>query len=304
MEPITAACLQLAPEPGPISAEGVAAAGERAAAWVERCVEATGADLIVLPESATTGYHPGTDAEALWDAVSEIPGPATEPLAAAARRLGVHVVWGTYERGPAPGQVFNSAAVIGPTGDVLGVYRKTHLFVAERKAAGGWAEPGDAAPVIETDIGRIGVVICFDGDFPELTRLLAVQGAEIVVRPSAFMRSADIWELTNRARAYDNHTFVVATNAVGRDPGGLLYFGNSMIVGPTAQVLARGTSQEQWVSARLDPADFATISPGSGLPQVFDHLEDRNLDLYAKHADDLTAPAKAPFPHPDFERRT
>jgi predicted amidohydrolase len=302
MEPITAVCLQLAPEPGPISDQGVAAAGERAASWVERCVEATGADLVVLPESATTGYHPGAEADALWDAVSEIPGPVTDPLAAVARRLGVHLVWGTYERGPARGQVFNSAAVIGPTGEVLGVYRKTHLFVAERREAGGWAEPGDRSLVVETELGRLGVVICFDGDFPELTRLLAVQRAEVIVRPSAFMRSADIWELTNRARAYDNHTFVVATNAVGRDPGGLLYFGNSMIVGPTAEVLARGTSQEQWVAARLDPATFAAISPGSSVPQVFDHLEDRNLDLYAKHADDLVGEARAAFPHPDFER--
>ena len=186
---------------------------------------------------------------------------------------------------------------------MAGVYRKTHLFVAERKAVGGWAEPGNEAPVIDTAVGRIGVVICYDGDFPELTRSLAVRGAEIVVRPSAFMRSADIWELTNRARAYDNHTFVVATNAVGRDPGGLLYFGNSMLVGPTAEVLARGTTQEQWVSARLDPADFRAISPGSGLPQVFDHLEDRNLDLYADRAADFAAPARAPFPRPDYKRR-
>jgi deaminated glutathione amidase len=299
MDPITAACVQLAPEPGPVGRAAVQAATERAAGWVGRCVEATGADLVVLPESATTGYHPGTDADTLWDAVSEIPGPVTDPLAEAARAHGVHLVWGTYERGPERGQVFNSAVVIGPTGDVLGVYRKTHLFIAEREEAGGWAQPGDATLVVDTDLGRIGVIVCYDGDFPELTRALAVQGAEVVVRPSAFMRSADIWELTNRARAYDNHTFVVATNAVGRDPGGLLYFGNSMLVGPTAQVLARGTSQEQWVSARLDPAAFATISPGSSLPQVFDHLEDRNVDLYAKHADDLTAPARAPFPHPE-----
>jgi deaminated glutathione amidase len=301
MEPMTAACVQLAPEPGPISPATVVAAGERAAGWVRRCVEATGADLVVLPESATTGYAPGTDAATLWDVVSEIPGPATDAVAAVAQELGVHLVWGTYERGPERGQVFNSAAVIGPSG-VLGIYRKTHLFVAEREAAGGWAQPGDATVVVDTSVGRIGVIVCYDGDFPELTRALAVQGAEVVVRPSAFMRSADIWELTNRARAYDNHTFVVATNAVGRDPGGLLYFGNSMIVGPTAQVLARGTTQEQWVAARLDPAAFETVSPGSSLPQVFDHLEDRNVDLYAKHADDLTAEATAPFPHPDFRR--
>ena len=71
------------------------------------------------------------------------------------------------------------------------------------------------------------MIICFDGDYPELSRIQAVQGAEVICRPSALLRSADIWELTSRARAYDNHVFIVGANAVGQDPAGVLYFGNS-----------------------------------------------------------------------------
>ena len=74
------------------------------------------------------------------------------------------------------------------------------------------------------------MIICFDGDYPELSRITAVRGAEVIARPSALLRSADLWELTNRARAYDNHVYVVGANATGIDPAGTIYFGNSMIV--------------------------------------------------------------------------
>jgi predicted amidohydrolase len=294
----TAAAIQVAPEPGPLSAASVKANCAKAVGWVERCVEQTDAELVVLPETATTGFTPGVAAEELWDLVSEVPGPVTEPLQAVARRLGIHLVWGTYERGEERGVVYNSAVAIGPSGDVLGVYRKTHLFVGERRDAGGWVTPGKHVTVLDTPLARLGMVICFDGDYPELARIEAVQGAEIIVRPSALLRSADIWELTTRARAYDNHVFVVGANAVGIDPAGVLYFGNSLIVTPIAEVIARGTTHEGWVAARLDPAAFQRMSPGSSQPQLFDHLADRNTDLYAAYADELTRPARTPFEHP------
>jgi predicted amidohydrolase len=252
----------------------------------------------VLPEAASTGFAPGVDPEQLWDLVGEVPGPVTAPIQEVALRLGVHVVFCTYERGPERGTVYNTAAVIGPTGDVLGTYRKTHLFCGEDRASGGWVTPGDRAVVVETELARIGLVICFDGDYPELARIEAVRGAEVICRPSALLRSADIWELTNRARAYDNHVFVVGANATGADPAGYLYFGNSMIVSPIAEVIARAASHEGWVSARLDPETaMASLTPGSNVPQRFDHLADRNLALIENHLDDLRRPAKTSFPH-------
>jgi predicted amidohydrolase len=186
----------------------------------------------------------------------------------------------------------------GPSGTLLGVYRKTHPFCTELRSRGGWVTPGDDVCVVETDLGRIGMMVCFDGDFPELARIMALQGAEVIVRPSALLRSADIWELTNRARAYDNHVYVVGANAVGIDPAGVLYFGNSMIVTPTAEVVAWGSTHESWVSARLDPSvALASLTPGSSVRQTFDHLAERNLSLLRRYADTLLGEGATSFPH-------
>ncbi len=124
------------------------------------------------------------------------------------------------------------------------------------------------------------MIICYDGDFPELSRLLAVKGAEIIVRPSALLRSFDIWYITNAARAYDNHVYVVATNSVGPDAGGSYYFGHSMIVNPIAWRLAQARGGEEIIAAKLDPDPLRYVTWGSKSPQIFDHLEDRNLELY------------------------
>jgi deaminated glutathione amidase len=296
MKAFTAAAIQLAPRPGPLTAASIKANVDNAVSWIERCVAATGAELVVLPESTTTGFDPALPPDPLHELVEPIPGPLTEPIQQVAARLRVHVCVGSYERGPAPGTVYNTAALIGPDGAVLGAYRKTHLYTGESVQTGGWVTAGDSVTVVDTELARIGTVICFDGDYPELARIQAVQGAEVLLRPSALLRSADIWELTTRARAYDNHVYVVAANAVGIDPGGALYFGNSLIVTPTAEVVARGTTQEGWVAARLDPAAaMVSISPGSSQPQRFDHLADRNTALYRRYADELVRESESPF---------
>ncbi|MFI1169477.1 carbon-nitrogen hydrolase family protein [Streptomyces sp. NPDC020801] len=298
MRAFTAAAIQLVPAPGPLTTAVVKDNVERAAQWVTRCVQSTGAELVVLPESVTTGFTPALPPEELWDLVDELSsGALCEPLRDRARELGIHLVWGAYGRGDERGVVYNSAVLAGPDGQVLGVYHKTHPFGPELRDRGGWVTPGDRVTVVDTDLGRIGMIICFDGDFPELSRVQAVRGAEILCRPSALLRSVDLWELTCRARAYDNHVYVIGANATGADPAGVLYFGNSMIVTPGAEVVARGSSHESWVSARLDPSRaLAALTPGSNVPQVFDHLRDRNLALLRHYADDLTAAAQTPFP--------
>lgn len=293
-----AAAVQIAPAPARLSHETVAWNIQHAVDYLRRCVDDTGAELIVLPETCSTGFTTGESAELLWELVSDVPGSVSEPIQREAARLGVHVCYGTYERGPRPGIVYNSAALIGPTGDVLGLYRKTHPFTGERADRGGWVTAGLDVCVVETEIANIGMAICFDGDFPELWRVQAVRGAEVICRPSALLRSADIWELTTRARAYDNHTFVIGANAVGLDPAGVCYFGNSMVVSPIADVLARAASHECWVSATIDPTTaLASLTPGSSIRQGFDHLAERNLDSYRRYADDLMRPARTRFEH-------
>jgi predicted amidohydrolase len=270
-----AACVQIAVTPNDVRANI-----ERAIAWLETAVRDHQADLVVFPETVTTGFVTGLDAGELWDLVDDIPGRTTQPIQDAARALGTHVVWATYRRGPERGIVMNAAVLIGPDGEIIGIYDKTHPFPLERAETGGWVTKGTTAEVFATALGNIGMMICYDGDFPELARLLAVRGAEVIVRPSALLRSFDIWHLTNAARAYDNHVYIVATNAVGPDAGGSLYFGHSMIITPTAWRLAQARGGEEIVSARLDPQPLRYVTTGSKNLQMFDHLQDRNLALY------------------------
>ena len=296
MKTFIAAAIQIAPVAGELSPSSIDANIEKALSFIERCVADTGAALVVLPETVTTGFSPGCSPEELWDLVDILPGRLTSPIQEVAKRLGVHIVHATYERGADRGIVYNSSMIILPSGEIAGIYRKTHPFCAEMLSQGGWVVPGNDVCVVDTELGKIGMIICFDGDFPELSRIQGIQGAELIARPSAFLRSADIWELTNRARAYDNHFFMVGANAVGIDPAGTIYFGNSMIVSPIAEVIARASSHECWVSAVIDPNKaMVSLTPGSSVGQPFDHLADRNLDLLEKYSDLLKGPAGTSF---------
>ncbi len=286
MKKFVASCVQIAITPNAVK-ENL----EKVETWLEMAVRQHGAELVVFPETISTGFSPGLPAEELWALVDVIPGAVTAPIARAARNLGVHVVFPTYERGPQRGTIFNSAVLVDPDGQIVGVYRKTHLFPTERLSGGGWSTPGRQALAFETELGAIGMMICYDGDFPELARVMAIQGAEVIVRPSALLRSFEIWDLTNRARAYDNHVYVVATNAVGPDAADHYYFGHSMIVSPIAQKLAQARGTEEIVAAELDPDPIKYVTYGAKSPMIFDHLEDRNLEVYA----DILKPAKSAF---------
>jgi beta-ureidopropionase len=275
MKEFIACCVQIAVTPNDVQANI-----DKSVTWLEKAVNEYAAELVVLPETVTTSFVTELEVGELWDLVDEVPGHTTRDIQAAARSLGVHVVWPTYRRGPERGIVYNSAILIGPDGEIIGIYDKTHPFPLERRDCGGWVTLGDRADVFKTALGDIGMIICYDGDFPELSRLLAVKGAEIIVRPSALLRSFDIWYITNAARAYDNHVYVVATNAVGPDAGGSYYFGHSMIVTPIAWRLAQARGGEEIIAAKLDPDPLRYVTWGSKSPQVFDHLQDRNLELY------------------------
>ena len=244
--------------------------------WIEKAVEFCSPKLIVFPETITTGFKTGLDRERLWDLVDTIPGKYTDMVAEAAKKHGVYVSFPTYERGKKRGEVYNAAPLIGPDGSIAGLYRKTHLFPPEK----GWCLPGTMVEVVETPFAKIGTIICFDGDYPELSRSLGMQGAEIILRPSALLRSFDIWDLTTRARAYDNHVYMVAVNAVGTDACNTYYFGNSMIVSPIAQHLALGSAAECIVWAKLDPDPLRYISYGCSTPMIFHHMEDRKIGVY------------------------
>lgn len=275
MKEFVAACVQIAIQPNDVQANI-----EKGVTWLKKAVSEYEAELVVFPETVTTGYETDLSPEDLWDLVDEAPGRITADIQSAAKELGVHVVWPSYRRGPQRGVVYNSSMLIGPDGEIIGSYDKTHPAPWERRDGGGWVEVGTRADVFETELGNIGMIICYDGDFPELSRLLAVKGAEVIVRASALQRSYDIWYITTAARAYDNHVYMVATNLVGPDARGNYGFGHSMIVNPIAWRLAQARGTEEIIAARLDPDPLRYITWGSKSLQTFDHLEDRNLELY------------------------
>jgi beta-ureidopropionase len=248
---------------------------EKGDEWIERCVDNYSADLVVFPETVTTGFNTGLSSEKLNNLVDEIPGKTTKKITDAARKHRTHVIWTTYEKAPG-GKVYNSAVLITDRGDIAGVYRKVHPFPAETE----WTVPGNSAEVFTTDIGKIGMFICFDGDFAELARIMGIKGADIIARPSAFLRSFDTWSLTNRARAYDSRAHLVAVNQVGSDNSDSNYYGHSMIVTPQGHRIAQALSNEEIVYAKLSKEPINYASYGDSIPMLSDNIKLRRPEAY------------------------
>ncbi len=254
---------------------------DRCIHFLRRAVKETKAKLLVFPESITTGFHPAMPVRDFYEHLPHT-SDMLAPIQNVCRELKIHCVLPTYERGPKPGVIYNSAFLIDSRGQNLGAYRKTHPFPTERLGAGGWTTPGNRYPVFHTEIGTIGIHICYDGDFPEVSRILAVKGAQILCHPSALLRHFPIWEGTNQMRAYENHVYHIAVNAVGADAAGTTYFGHSMIVSPIAQTLALARAVDDLIYAELHPDPIKRVSHGSDEPMLFDHLEDRNVKSYTR----------------------
>ena len=126
MKEFVAACVQIAVEPNDVQGNI-----DKGVAWLEKAVQENEAELVVFPETVTTSFVTGFSPEELWDLVDEAPGRITRDIQAAARSLKVHVVWPSYRRGPERGIVYNSAILIGPDGEIIGIYDKTHPFPLE-----------------------------------------------------------------------------------------------------------------------------------------------------------------------------
>ena len=235
---------------------------------------AAGAQLLVLPECALPGY--------MWDSAEEalpyaetIPGPSTEALERECARLGLHVVCGLLER---EGDSLRNAAVLVGPGGLVGTYRKTHLpFLGVDR----FVVPGDELPVFETPLGRIGIEICYDLRFPEVTRSLALAGAEIVAHPTNFPVAARIQtELITRARAAENRVYLLTANRVGKERWGE-FCGWSQIVDPYGNRLAEAAETgETLLTADVDlekARDKDYVIPGTYELYLFGH---RRPELY------------------------
>jgi 5-aminopentanamidase len=181
-----------------------------------------GANLVVFPECVLTGYGFGSRAEALTVA-EPLPGPSTDAVAKACAKLGVWAVFGLLESAPG-GKLFNACALVGPSGFVAG-YRKLHLPCL---GLDRFTDPGDR-PFAVHDLGglKLGMNICFDGSFPESSRVLTLLGADLVVLPTNWTtNSRKMAELVSAARSWENHIYYLAVNRVG-DETGYRYLGKS-----------------------------------------------------------------------------
>lgn len=247
--------------------------------WLPKALDVN-AELIVYPETITTGFTTGLSKEGLWDLVDVAGGKITYEIQNAAAKYGVYIVWPSYERGEERGVVYNSAFLIDRTGKIIGTYRKTHPFPGEHVDYGNWTTPGKTAEAYDTDLGKIGMIICYDGDFPDLSTTIALKGAEIIVRPAAFLRTYEHWWATSFGRAYDNHVYMIAVNSVGPDAAGFQYFGHSMILGPNGWKYGQARCSQEIVYAKLTPDGFKNVYGGMTAIQTFDHMEDRNLECY------------------------
>ncbi len=242
-----------------------------------------GAELLVLPECAIPGYMFDSAEEALPYA-EEIPGPSTEAFERECRRLGIHAICGLLER---DGDILHNAAVlVGPDG-LIGSYRKTHLpFLGIDR----FVVPGDELKVFDTVLGRIGLIICYDLRFPEVTRTLALRGADMVALPTNFPMAAKVQtELITVARAAENRIYLLAANRVGKERWGE-FCGWSQIVDPYGTRLAEaGETEETLLVAEVDvekARDKDYVVPGEYELYLFGH---RRPELYGALIEEQSA---------------
>jgi predicted amidohydrolase len=227
---------------------------------------ASGARLLIVPEAFTTGYAvPG-----ITDLAQPADGPWAQEIAAIAAEARLAILYGFPERDGA--QVYNSAALVDSDGRVLARHRKCHLYGDVDLAS---YTPGDGFTALaELDGVRVGIVICYDVEFPEAVRTLALAGADLVAVPTALMRPYEVVARTIvPARAYENQVYVAYANRSGAEDT-LLYCGESCVVAPDGSDLARAGSGDELLLAEIDPARLATSRADNT------HLSDRRPELY------------------------
>lgn len=226
-----------------------------------------GTDLIVFPELSASGFfrHEAGGKLAYWEAgAEELDGDSTRQIIIAAKDAGVYVIYGMAERLARPVELYNSAVLVGPRG-ILGVARKGHLPLYEKF----YFNTGRLGDVFSTPLGKIGLAICYDMYFPETIRILAVNGAEIVVAISSMWKGGDkggiglqgskerIFDITPICRAMENQVYFLSCNGCGRhDMGQTLgiweRLGNSKVVDPLGNVLVEADGgSESVVTAKL-----------------------------------------------------
>ena len=213
-----------------------------------------GADLIIFPEMSLTGY---VLLDQVYELAETIPGPSTQKIETLAKKTGMHIIFGMPELSEnTQATIFNTAVCVGPQG-LIGKYRKmylpTHSVFEEKR----YFRPGYEAASFQTELGNIGLTICYDVFFPEVYRLIRLMGAQLIICISAspgVRRS--YFEILTSARALENTAFLAYVNLAGIEDG-LQFWGGSRLVGPTGDVMAKAKyDEEDFVVCEVDFGDL------------------------------------------------
>jgi N-carbamoylputrescine amidase len=261
---------------------------------IEKIREAAtaGADLVVLPELHLDPYFCQTEDYHNFDLAQPIPGTATEILSALAKNLQIVIVSTIFEKRTA-GLYHNTAVVFDKDGSIAGKYRKMHIPDDPGFYEKYYFTPGDLGfKPIETSIGKLGVLICWDQWYPEAARLMALAGAELLIYPTAIgwdkrdsrderHRQLDAWVTIQRAHAVANGIPVISCNRIGFEQAadsnqGILFWGNSFIAGSQGEIITRASDTEvRLLSCTLDSARSERVR------QIWPFLRDRRIEDYA-----------------------
>ena len=236
------------------------------------------ADLIIFPELSSIGYIKGRDKEfgcQYINCADKIPGEFTEALGNLARKYGVYIISGMTEQHPSiPGTLYNSAVLINPNGTLTGVHRKAHIPGYEKH----YFVPANTNDVFETDLGTIGIGICYDNQFAELTRTYALKGAEILVmlwNMPNFSNDGTILHRLTSVRAFENRMYAISCNRIGEN-NGIDFFGYSAIANPLGELIASAEGEDTIIYGTLERNTLLTER--AQMP-VF---RDRRPDLYGE----------------------
>lgn len=221
---------------------------------VAQAKEEKNADLVVFPELSNIGYITQRNKDfglKYLQAASTVPGSFTDGLGEIARKYDVHIICGMAELHPTiPGTLYNSAVLIDRQGAIVGVHRKAQIPGYEKH----YFIPATNNEVFETELGKIGIGICYDNQFCEYTRSLAVKGAEILVmlwNMPRFSNSPKVLHHLTAIRAFENRFFTVSCNRIGED-NGIGFFGHSAISDPLGELIASAEEEECIIYATID----------------------------------------------------
>ncbi|AIY65493.1 carbon-nitrogen hydrolase [Pseudoalteromonas piratica] len=251
-----------------------------------------GAKLIVLQELHRSLYFCQVESTECFDLAEPIPGPSTTLYGQLAKELNVVIVTSLFEK-RATGLYHNTAVVLDTDGEIAGTYRKMHIPDDPGFYEKFYFTPGDLGfQPIETSIGKLGVLVCWDQWFPEAARLMAMAGAEFLIYPTAIgwdlddeqaeqQRQLDAWVIAQRAHAVSNGLPVIACNRQGHenDPSGqskgIQFWGNSFITGPQGEILAHASNND-------DEILYADIDRerSESVRRIWPYLRDRRIDHY------------------------